>query len=230
MANVNTLMQAVCHIQSGANGFQERYFLNTTTFAAAKTVGELIMSWRASAMAPGLVMTWARTSFVDTPRNTIALIDRPLKTRAYTETGDHPSAPPETIYAALHYRFETAGGLWGNRLLRGINDEWIEDATLMYNDGSLRPYAPGDPLPDLTDVGRTRAEIFRGMLSILRDNTFYAGLITDDPEPLWELLPWNRIIFRKVAKRDTGSPFGITRGRARKKVVVAPLVMPPANP
>lgn len=216
MATVNTLMKLVLNIQYQAQGWSEVHYLRSNSFSDAVSTGGTIAAWRANALAPGCVMTWARCSWVDKPRNTVAVLDAPIKPRVYTGSTIWTGAVQDPV-SALHYRFETAEGLWANRMFRGIPDAFINALAIQTAGGTLGPWPAATPLPDLTDVSLQGFYIFQGLLRVLLDNTCMAKKL---PGPIvgWDLTDWNRIVLRKVADRQTGRPFGVPRGRARKRV------------
>lgn len=218
MATQNTLLQLVMHVKYGANGWSEKYFMPQTTFASASLIAGRITLWRARSLADGCQVVWSRMSFVDTPRNTVACLTAPLgplSTATSVQAG-----VIEDPYTSLHYRFETADGLWANRLIRGIADEVVEAMELQPNASTWLPFGSADALPDYNDPGVLRSQLLLGYLEYARRNTIHAKKLPG-PVVAYETTEWNKIVFRKIGNRQTGAAFGTTRGRARKRVVAA---------
>lgn len=212
--SVTALIKCVFNIQYNAQGFSEVYYLQESTFAAAQPVAATLAAWRANCLAEGGIMTWARISFVDRPRNTVAAIDRPIKPRIYAQSQSFSGRIQEPS-TALQYRLETADGQWANRLIRGIPDAFVTDMTAAWT-GGVGVNLPA-ALPDITDVALGQADIFQGFLKLLLTTTIYAKKLPG-PTAAWDVQAWNRLVYRGVADRQTGRPFGVPRGRSRKRV------------
>lgn len=219
MATQTALLQLVIHSKFGGQGFSDKYFLPYTSFSDAATVANRLVRWRAAALTyPGEVC-WARMSFVDTPRNTIGCLKAPIPAGAAFTGGS--SNPVEDVWTALHFRLETADGHWANRLVRGISDAAVQELKLQPNAvPTWVPYVPGDPLPDPDDPSTPYPNLVLGYMEYVRRNTIWAKLATPGPLFSWEVMPWSKVIFRKIANRQTGVAFGMTRGRARKRAPV----------
>lgn len=219
MPTQNTLLQVVIHSKYSGQGWSEKFYLPQTTFDSAATTAKQLAIWRSAALAPGGQVVWARMSFVDTPRNTIACLVQPLVAATYRGSVE---GPIEDVYTALHYRFETADGHWANRLIRGIPDDAVKE--MQIQPGLLptwQPYGPTSPLPDPADLTNEYPNMVLAYLEYARRVTIWAHQLPG-PTVAWETMPWSKVIFRKVANRQTGVAFGMTRGRARKRTPVAP--------
>jgi hypothetical protein len=220
-----TALKLVYHIQYGAHGWQESHVMPQTTFAGAKVKAALVVDWRAASIAVGGTLTWARLSYIDRPRFTVAVIDRPRKPLVYA--GSTFTGAIEDPYTCLHARYETADGRWANRLFRGVPDLIVSELELQTVDTTILAWPFAAPLPDITDKNTAKIDIFRGMMRVIANETRYCKTITM-PNPTavppvvgsFELLDWNEIVYRKIANRNTGRPFGITRGRAPKRAAV----------
>lgn len=213
MATVSQVLKLVMNINYGGPGWSEGYYLDRASFADGLAIGGQLAAWRANSLAVGGVMNWARLSFIDRPRNTVGVINRPIKPRIYTG-GTQYAGPIQQVQTSLFYRTETDDGRWANRLFRGIPDDFVREMTTTAP--TLMGTLPA-VLPDINDTAVAQFDIFMGFLKLLMENTFYIrkGL---GPTANWEMLPWNRLIFRGVADRQTGKAFGTPRGRARKRV------------
>lgn len=218
MADVNQVLKLVMNINYGGPGWSEGYYLDRASFADGLDIGSELAAWRANSLAVGGVMNWARLSFVDKPRNTVGVIKRPIKPRIYTG-GTLYAGPLQQVQTALFYRTETTDGRWANRLFRGVPDDFVREQTITGVTSTIADVPA--VLPDINDTAVAQVDIFRGFLKLMMANTFY---IRKGPGPVvvWEMLPWNRLIFRGVADRQTGKAFGTPRGRARKRVPAGP--------
>jgi len=219
MATSATLLQLVIHSKYGGHGWSDKWFLDYPDFASASLIASRIAIYRARALAPGGEVVWARMSFVDTPRNTVACLNAPIKPLAYT--GEQATAIQDP-YTALHFRYETADGQWANRLIRGIGDDVVANFELVPSittNNTWRQYGPTDALPSFNDPGIPHSNMVLAYLEYARRNTVHAKLDVG-PTVSYIITPWSKVIFRKVANRDTGRAFGMTRGRAPKRAAV----------
>lgn len=219
MPNQSTLLQVVIHSKYGGQGWSDKFYLPQTTFDSASITARQLAIWRSAALAPGGQVCWARMSFVDTPRNTIACLNQPLLAATYAGSTE---GPIEDVYTALHWRFETADGHWANRLIRGIPDDVVREMQIQPNIApTWQPYGPTSALPDPDDLSNPYPNMVLAFLEYARRVTIWAKL-GPGPTVNFDTMPWAKVIFRKVANRQTGVAFGMTRGRARKRTPVAP--------
>lgn len=211
---VPSVAVATLYFEYKANGWSERYHLPETTYTDALPQATLLAKYRRSFLGSGAQITFGRVSFTGNPREGKAFLEGPLDAHAKTEQ------EPEDVWTGLMYRLETAGGpppqrsRWANRILRAVPDAMIFHQALVAPPPS--PLAAGAPLPG--PDGTVVATMQRAFLTFLLRHTKMAVKITaGENAGQYDLLDWDRIVFRKVAKRDTGRPFGLSRGRAPKR-------------
>lgn len=211
MAQTTGLMHGVLYLNFQNNGWSERYPLKSTDYPTARDVFKKLAKLRMAFVGTGVEMVWARVSFAANPRESSGIDGLPLL--PHPTVGDQN--PPEDPFTAIHYRFETAQGKSAVRLFRGIPDNVV--ANYKFNGVAPEPLAAGQPIGDPDNPGTSLAYLQRSFLSYVIANclhTRFLGLLGEPPAPTWETGDYARAMFRNIRKRDTGRPFGITRGRA----------------
>ncbi len=140
------------------------------------------------------------------------------------------------VVDAVEYRFEAgvtppAPATWGERLFRGVPDDWITDQAWAAPFPPLTPL-PAGPIAALTyqtpfvngaqqfmspaSVSNI-VQIQRSFLNLLMSN---CGFLYKGTTPLdrttWTVTPYTRIVYRDISSHRTGGAFGQFRGRAKK--------------
>ena len=207
--NVGSLMQGVLHINFRDRGWAEKYYLPHTEYAPAIFGFSQVCQWRAALLTQNAAIVWGRVSFVGKPNEARAAISAPIP--ALKQESQPGSAnllnDPNT---SVHFRYETANGLHSNRLWRGLPDAWITNFL-------ADPLALGTTLPAVLPAlaeATPDIDLTKGFLKVVFDNTVYARKVGDTP-PTFQVEPWDAVIYRGTSTRQTGVPFGMSRGRAR---------------
>lgn len=207
--NVGSLMQGVLHINFKEFGWSEKYYLPHTEYNPAIEAFAAVCAWRAALLTANSSIVWARVSFVGKPNESRAAITAPVPALKMEEQEDVPTKLNDPT-TAVHFRYETVNGLKSDRLWRGVPDAWIAD--FMANPSALGTTMPA-VLPALA-AATTDLELTKGFLKVVFDNTVYARKVGDTP-PTYQVEPWAAVIYRGTTNRQTGHPFGMSRGRAR---------------
>lgn len=128
-----------------------------------------------------------------------------------------PLTPPvdefcNDVEFAQRIGLETADGRWATYFLRCIPDGEVEDRRLKT--------ALVIPPPNATPVTPTTwVQAVANYAELLRKNTVHCREVAPAPaQPtvrLFELTAWAVALDRGMAKKNTGRPFGVSRGRAR---------------
>lgn len=197
----SSIPYAVYHFNFRQSGWSEKHFLNASSFEEAVHIGDQLGRWRIASCAKGTLLAWARLSFTDTPQISIPL---PCIDMSSTPYFGPERTGPEHPFVRLHYRFETAAGNWSDRLIGGIPDAVVADQRTL---GNVTAWPDGEDMPDLTDVATRWSDVFRGMLRYVRLHTLYAKHIAGSDPSMHLYEPWQAVIYRKVAVRDTGRDF-----------------------
>lgn len=208
MADLSTSMKGVLYINHRNAGWSETYYLKTNSYADGLSALALLAAYRRSFMATGTEMVWARVSFIGNPKEAKGLGGLPLKPLPQVganETLDNP-------FDALHYRFETATGKSGNKLLRGVPDSLVAD--FKFNGIMPEPLDPAEALSNPNDPAGSLSRIQRSFLRWLISNTQRVQITDKGPPAQGIAEAWDRCIPRKISNRKTGRPFGMFRGRA----------------
>lgn len=130
----------------------------------------------------------------------------------------YPGNPDMTINnpgVGLLFRAETATGKWVNRLFRGVPDNFINNNAQQLSLGGAQPIRPGQPgfVAEGALVGSSALSNILSFTGILMEYTQYIRRTSMGPPRVYTTADFNQILFRKVAQRDTGRPFGSSRGR-----------------
>lgn len=217
------LMIGTIFINFKSWGWSEKYIMGSHT--APSAVPEYDEAWqnlnslaeaRKYLLGNGCSIVWGRVSKQSALRDSVsafglakqpALID--------TETTVDLINNPE---ACIQFRMEDLNGRYANRTLRGVRDGWVADSLTVPDifpsnitaDTALTPI----PTPPTLLTG---AQAVKNYIATLMSVTVMAKKLSDDP------LSWNcraprYCVFRGIKNRQTGRPFGSSRGRASSRV------------
>lgn len=197
-------------INGGTKGWSEKYWLTDSSYTTALITFGQLCKWRASLLATDFTIAWARVSFADTLRDSKAAIVAPLN-----PTGDGTPAALAQGFGVVNktedgflFRFETSGGKWCNRIVRGVPDQDLTDDQMV---GAL--VIPATPPAAVPAMGALTWLSFLGnYLSYVLNSTVQSSLLPTKPRS-WNLTAWDRVIYRRAAIRRTGRPFDTSRGR-----------------
>ena len=219
-ANRAEVIRATLFFTYKGLGFSETYVIDKDNYADAEPLAQQIVTARAALMPLSCTMDWARLSKESVQRDSRALIVgsynsgtllSPVTTDIDTEVALEAS---NNVSSGLMYRFDGADGEWSNRLIRCVRDSWIT-AQWIAVVASTTP-AKAD-VPVAIAAGMTMQDALNHYLIRVMNNAVIYGK-SGDPAAPFRVTPIDQVRFRGVRKRDTGAPFGASRGR-RKKLV-----------
>lgn len=203
-------------ISGGEQGWSERYAFGDITLTDALVNAAIICNWRAAIMPGGFRLKWAQVHSTDAPRSAKAVINSPLPNLFDGDEADAEDRGFFTVnetHDALHLRFESLEGKWGNRLIRGISDPQIVDDEA----ADAWPTAT-DPLLDavpaiVATTGPTYIQYVRDFAEHVRLKTKIVSRIPPDENGnIYELFDIEKVVLRGITTRATGRPFGQSRG------------------
>lgn len=218
---VPDFMVATIKVNSKAKGgWSEKYVLNTTDYATAKTTLATIINFRSAILAAGFSVIDGTCSKQSLKGDSVlpsgysylpTLLAAEGAIEACNEPGD-----------GLLYRFDTGTGKKSNRLIRGVRDSWILDFT---NQLAVTVITDFTGIGARPAFGTSMVNALTYFLKAVAVNTFLAvdrnKLNLDpapDPSQRYEMVPFVRIQYRKAGHRDTGAGYSYKRGRKKKKV------------
>ncbi len=207
-------MVGALFINGGSQGWSEKYWLPDLNYPSAVTNFGMLCQWRASLLPDGFEMVWARVSFPDTKRDAMAAITQPLFPLTYPPPTIPSTAgfgPVNKTEDGLLFRFQTAGGRWSNRIIRGIPDSDITDDLIV--GGLAIPGAPPLTVPALGT--NTWPFYLANFVSYLVLHTVSPIRLQVKP-PIYDSVAWQSALYRRTAMRRTGGPFMRTKGRSSK--------------
>lgn len=226
----------VLHISGPGGGWSEKYPMNAGLSQRADAVNNFaeLATHRATCLADGFSIVWARVSPADSDRQSFAVINQPLKPGLQPRPDPAPADANMTsnsVEAALHFRLETPEGRWANRLFRGIRDDVIADNSLgewvgftplgvndaylpltaMIGDPAVNTFSTIAPWKNLLKAIRTHTKIAHPVYEVVNRKRTLVG---------WDLFNIASVQLRGVAAKKTGRPFGQSPGRAKKRLGV----------
>ncbi len=200
----------VLYVAGANHGFSEKYVVKTassTTLSTAQDAFAKFVKFRQLILAKGTQIVWARVSMGDTTRQRLRCIDAPLDPVALSTEGGG-IGDMNDMKSAIHIAFETAGGAWANRLVRGYRDAWVSGANV-----AVTPTVQASVVPGTDDVaGLTAAVAFGNFIRAVMQYTRRVQESTSTPG-LAVFSDWSTYVVRGVTGRDTGRAFGSGRGR-----------------
>ncbi len=211
----------------GGYGFSEDYKFDTTDFSVAKTNFTTIINYRVQLLALDFEVAFASLSQQTIKGDSVV----PVGYEVASKLNDIEAALGSPIVencnnpqTGLMYRFANGQGGWVNRVFRGLRDSWVDN----YVDLQTRTlYAPADPLATIVD-GMTSAdavgsfvEAVRRLTSLFkkRKKILWASLTV----PEWDVTAFETqandgISFCRMAERDTGGGYSVSRGRRKATI------------
>lgn len=184
-----------------SNGWSEKYHLPPMDWAEALQLGAQIARWRIAASCRETRLIWGRIAYADDRTLTAPLPNIGIEAIPRAGIG---AGGPHTVFTRLHYRFETAGGDWGDRLFAGIPDDAVgPDGTT----ADLQPLQPGEVPADPSDPAASWALTMRSCVSFLLANTRFATRKGVADPGLWRVEPWTKAVFRRPSTRNIGRDF-----------------------
>lgn len=199
-------------------GWSEKYILNDATSPVPQTNVDAIANVNAGVLrrvkllGAGCSVTYARISRASLARDSISVITAPVS--AAMVDPEVALEKINSVEVSAMIRSDDMAGKFALRGFRGLRDSWVTDQELASDlfgsnpDPDAALEVPINPATLLTP-----AQAVKNWLIWLKANTVIAkasGIVLTP----WRTYPLTRITFRKVSHRDTGRPFGTSRGRA----------------
>lgn len=220
MAIVDQITKGVIEINYGVNGWEEFFWFADTTYAAALAKLRAIMFYRTGFFGTGLKIVRGKIKFPGNPKESkLVEVEYPLHPTVLGEA----NTPPSEQFTGLAYRMETPEGFHADRIFRGCPDSLVRSQNV--TQPPIQPLPAGQVLSAPEIPAGTLLRYRQSFLRYLISNTIHARPVTVDGVRKWDVHSWDACHWRKVSKRDTGSPRSKTRGRRRKREAPA---MPPA--
>lgn len=197
-------------------GWSERYIINKATSPGVPSLLEASnilldgVTLRAYLLGAGCRINYARVSLWSTLRDSLSAVLTPVEAHLVDEEEDVEVVNSVQVGAMI--RCDDLGGRFVTRQFRGLRDSWVEDHELLTNLFSGNPDAGGTighATPPAEDPPSTAVNNF---LLWMKQNTVILRPNKIIPDT-WLSYPINHITFRKISSRDTGRPFGTSRGR-----------------
>lgn len=213
MANQATHIKCVLHLSHPHGGWSEVYNFPQQTYSPqAMTNLQKLVQLRSYWMAVDVQITYARLSLAGIPKDAQAFDGLPV----WHKHVPKPGAPLSSglyvndIWTGPQFRFETAEGRWGIRIFRGVWDDMVGEMRVSESsDLELREDGTNvDPFGNATQHSKMKTFLY-----FLKTETCYVRKTTGATP--YDVRSWNRVLFRRLGKRDTGRPFGLFHGRAK---------------
>lgn len=200
-------------------GWSETYVLNNPsslgspvpTLLDAKGQLALGCSYRAFLLGLGAAIIGARVSHGLKLRDSLNAIEVPIAAKKID--AEVAVEKINSVEAAVLLRFDDLLGKYSLRQLRGLRDSWVTDHEM------VGAFFLSNPSPDtayatvIDPALFTATEAVTNFLLWMKQNTVIAKK-TGEGATLWTTYPLISNSFRKVSNRQTGRPFGQSRGRA----------------
>ncbi len=212
LAPVSDYMECKLWVDFRNGGWSEKYNLNTTSYATAKTQFSQIITARAPLLSSDFRIVHAVISKKNIKGDSVfpmnqALLPPPRKLDSESTVG--VCNAPDT---SLLIRFDSGVGKFGNRHIRGTRDTWVTDDLLQITPTA---YAVGGPYltyatPPTLD---TSAHVLGNYLAIVRDLTclFKQTAALTDPTPFTPYV-FDFWQFQHVSAKDVGRRYSPSRG------------------
>lgn len=194
-------------------GWSEEYNLKTTNYTDSEAAALTLIKARARLLAANLSV--ANATITDKATKGDSLLVNGFDTGGIildaetTFATDSLMNDPEV---SLLYRFDTGGGHYINRHIRGLRDAWVADNALTVT--VTGAYAIGGPYLTYATGGAldTSADVIANFISRLRDMTY---LVTPSKDPLspFTQTAFSYYQFRRISSRNVGKRFGNSKGR-----------------
>lgn len=229
----SSLIQGVMYFSHpqgvAAGGWSEKYFFVGADYSNALGHFADLVAWRLLISPPTVKLVFARINRIKAPRDHVpALLDYPVAGLAGSLT-----TPPALTCTdpAIALQFETdtiitgpdgvAQGEFADHYIRGLPGNLIKDMAYVVVAGTPAVITVGTVDPGPPGTVATHAAAVSGFITKVATTTALAQyrpiLVTTPPTPQWLVTPWDTAIPRGVTRRRIGSPFGLKRGRARKR-------------
>lgn len=199
-------------------GWSEKYVLNSPTDPGYPSLldgaNQLFegAKLRAFMLGAGCRISYARVSLASVLRDSVNAIYSPLDAGLVDAEDDAEVINNPQTSAVI--RCDDMGGKFVLRGFRGLRDSWVEDAALTAAIFSSNPSSDAVITPAVPPLLDTATNATKWFLLWMKQNTVMARKNVLNPT-IWTTFPIKYISFRKVGSRDTGRPFGVSRGRAQ---------------
>lgn len=197
-------------------GWSEKYYINSPNAPGVPSLFDASFQlaagcqYRAFLLGAGCRISYARVSLWSTLRDSINAIYSPLDAGLVdAEEEAEVINSPEVSAVCRH---DDMAGRFVLRGFRGLRDSWVEDAALTATLFSQNPTVSTVITPAVPPLLDTASNAVKNFILWMKQNTVIArkNLLIPDT---WTTYPISFHSFRKIGKRDTGRPFGTSRGR-----------------
>lgn len=206
-----TLMKLTMNINYKGGGWSETYFGGPDQplqqFAA---VLPQLITLRRHTLPSSAEIVHAKMSVTGNDRDSVP-VNNGVLPGFHIIDAENPGVVDTTGVGVL-VRYTTAAGKWATRILRGIPDEIITDNKLL---GSITSpaWADGAAVPDPTAQGTWYLKMGLFLEYLKRNTQWHSPARNRVVNANFVIDPWAMWHVRRVAQRDTGRPFGLSRGR-----------------
>jgi hypothetical protein len=211
MAVVTTVWRGVMYFQYDEQGWSEAFWFDSDTYNVALIALEALFVERLSTLPNQATGIYARVAAAGRPR------DKHAHDGPYPAVAGMPVLTPiislfcNDVENAQRVGLETADGRWATYHLRCLPDDQVENRKLVTD---LEIVTPGSPIVPATTWSARLANYIESVRKATRHCREIAPTAATPPVRQFEVTPWARALDRKLAKKNTGRPFGLSRGRA----------------
>lgn len=211
------------YTQKDAKGPSYVYTLGETSLQDAKPKLLEIVNYLKLLLPYNAYITYAAVHLSDREKNALQVIGAfagnvPLEEDTATSAIDYRE-PCNNAGTCFNFKFQTVDGKYCNRPIRLLRDSWVSNdymTSLALVNGQIDAstvYFPAEVSGNYTGVNALKNYLLSVMKnSYLHQKKVVAGAVQHN------LLAFDSVIFRGVGTRDTGRPFGMSRGRRAARV------------
>jgi hypothetical protein len=209
-------------------GWSESYPLTYGSRENALTGFTNMVYARSAWMAPGVTIKFARVSLETRPGviapiqanvRDASAVDVPYPLGPHAALASLQQTAPNDPKTGVRFRLETDSGSWNNRVLRGISDVMIQNFELNAPNPAVLVFPTLAAFEALGGPGNMTNPV-NAMKSYLGYLLWRTRKISKDPQVANGFLaePWFRGLCRGVGGRKPGRPFGVSPGKAKRRV------------
>lgn len=225
MADQQAYCFAVAHFTIGKVGWSETYnFPDTTVGEQLMTTVQDLMYARLFLLGTNAQIDYVRVSQVNKPRDArlVNFIYPLQRSNFQTLTPSDFAGPCNDPWVGLQFRVEATDvgnvNRWMIRLIGGVPDAQL----MSFRIDPQLTIVPEFPFPPHTRNYwqlTTGGMAWRNFWARFLLNCVHVKLIQAGPPPIFRTTPLQRVIFRRIGKRDRGRPFDLFRGRRKKQTL-----------
>lgn len=223
------MYEGIMYFKNAGLGWDEKFFLKATTYAACRTQLQTILDFRLYLSPPDTTVEYAAVRKSGSPRDALPLkITYPVKCKSDTITPTKftvVNSPNDAFFYKLTTILaDTGTGEQAKSVtyyVRGLPDECVVKRQITSDGLTPIVIVPPTVAPTPGTPPTSFAEAVGNYLFTVQAQTRYASRhakpAPDQPAPLlFETAAWTDFIFRGYTVRKCGRPFGQGPGRAPK--------------